>query len=427
MRIYDNPARSEWAALCRRSLPDDAAIEERVADILEHVRKDGDGALKALSQEIEGFVPESFVVSAEEMEEAARLLPESLKAAIRVAAARIEEFHGRQIPGEVCWDDGRGTICRRRYLPVNCAGLYVPGGSAPLFSTVLMLAIPARIAGCPRRILCTPPDKQGRIAPAILFAAGICGVDTIYKLGGAQAIAAMAFGTQTVTKADKIFGPGNRYVMKAKQLLNRRGLAIDMPAGPSEVMVVADDGAVPAFVAADLLSQAEHGPDSQAMLLCNSAGFALRVQEEVARQKAALPRESVVDKALSNSRIIIIDDIDTQIEFANMYAAEHLILAVRDPEAATAKVSAAGSIFLGDWSPESAGDYASGTNHTLPTSGLANAWSGLGVDSFLHAITTQKLSREGLAGLASTIIEMAEAEGLQAHAEAVRKRIYGNN
>ena len=427
MQIYDNPGRDLWPDLTRRSLPDDAAVEERVSAILERVRTEGDAGLKALAQEIEGFVPESFVVSPEEISEAERRLPESLKEAIRTAAGRIKEFHSRQLPQEYCWDDGQGTICRRRFLPVNCAGLYVPGGSAPLFSTVLMLAIPAGIAGCPRRILCTPPDKQGRIADSILFTANLCGVDTIYKLGGAQAIAAMAFGTQTVAKADKIFGPGNRYVMKAKQILSRRGLAIDMPAGPSEVMVIADGSARASFVAADMLSQAEHGPDSQVMLLCSDPAFAEDVRAEIDIQKASLPRESVVDKALGNSRIIIFEDKDTQIEFANMYAAEHLILAVREPEAVAAKITAAGSIFLGNWSPESAGDYASGTNHTLPTSGLANAWSGLGVESFMHAVTWQQLSREGLAGLSSAIIEMAEAEGLKAHAEAVRKRIYGKN
>lgn len=425
MRIYDNPARSEWAELTLRSLPDDSEIEQRVAAILERVQKEGDTGLRALSREIEGFEPDSFIVSPGEIADAGSSLPESLKDAIRKAADRIREFHSRQIPQETVWDDGLGTICRRRFVPVNCAGLYVPGGSAPLFSTVLMLAIPAGIAGCPRRILCTPPDRQGRIAPAILFAAGLCGIDTIYKFGGAQAIAAMAFGTQTVSRADKIFGPGNRYVMKAKQLLNRRGLAIDMPAGPSEVMVVADEGAVPSFVAADLLSQAEHGPDSQAMLLCGSMKFAKEVQQELARQKGALPRESVVNKALENSRIIIFPDLGTRLEFADKYAAEHLILAVRDPEAAAEKISSAGSIFLGDWSPESAGDYASGTNHTLPTSGLANAWSGLGVESFMHAVTTQKLSREGLAGMAPTIMEMAGAEGLDAHAAAVEVRLYG--
>ena len=424
MQIYYNPERASWPELTCRSLPDDAAVKGRVAAIIERVRKDGDAALKALSQEIEGFVPDSFIVSAEEISEAGSRLPESLKSAIREAYGRIYEFHSRQLPEETVWDDGKGIVCRRRFVPVNCAGMYVPGGSAPLFSTVLMLAIPAAIAGCPRRILCTPPDRQGRIADAILFAAGLCGVDTIYKLGGAQAIAAMAFGTDTVCKADKIFGPGNRYVMKAKQILSQSGLAIDMPAGPSEVMVMADDSARASFVAADMLSQAEHGPDSQVMLVCRDAAFAEDVQTEIARQKAALPRESVVDKALENSRIIILSDAGAQVEFANMYAAEHLILSVRDADRIAGQITAAGSIFLGNWSPESAGDYASGTNHTLPTSGLANAWSGLGVESFMHAVTWQKLSREGLSGLASTIVQMAEAEGLEAHAEAVRRRIY---
>ena len=427
MRIYCNPERASWPELTRRSLRDDAAVEGRVADIIERVRKDGDAALKALSQEIEGFVPDSFTVGAGEIAEACGRLPEKLKAAIREAYGRIYEFHSRQIPSGTVWDDGRGVVCGRRFVPVNCAGMYVPGGSAPLFSTVLMLAVPAAIAGCPRRILCTPPDRQGRIADAILFAADLCGVDTIYKLGGAQAIAAMAFGTSTVRKADKIFGPGNRYVMKAKQILSRSGLAIDMPAGPSEVMVLADDSARASFVAADMLSQAEHGPDSQVMLVCRDAAFAEDVQAEIARQKAALPRESMVDKALDNSRIIILPDAAAQVDFANMYAAEHLILSVRDAESIADRITAAGSIFLGNWSPESAGDYASGTNHTLPTSGLANAWSGLGVESFMRAITWQKISREGLSALAPTIIQMAEAEGLEAHAEAVRKRLYEEN
>lgn len=427
MQTYINPARELWPELTRRSLPDDATIEERVSTILERVRTGGDAALQALSQEIEGFVPEAFAVSEDEIAEAAARIPEVLKDAIREAYGRIREFHERQIPKEVIWNDGKGAVCRRRFVPVNCAGLYVPGGSAPLFSTVLMLAIPASVAGCPRRILCTPPDRQGRIADAILFAASLCGIDTIYKLGGAQAIAAMAYGTQSIPKADKIFGPGNRYVMKAKQILSRRGFAIDMPAGPSEVMVIADGSAKASFVAADLLSQAEHGPDSQAMLLCADATFAEEVKTEIVRQKAELPRESIVDKALENSRIIIFPDVDTQLEFANQYAPEHLILSVREPEILASRINCTGSIFLGNWSPESAGDYASGTNHTLPTSGLANAWSGLGVECFMHAVTWQQLSREALEGLAPTIIEMAEAEGLAAHAEAVRKRIYGKD
>ena len=427
MQTYINPARELWPELTRRSLPDDATIEERVSTILERVRTGGDAALQALSQEIEGFVPEAFAVSEDEIAEAAARIPEALKNAIREVYGRIREFHERQIPQEVVWNDGKGTVCRRRFVPVNCAGLYVPGGSAPLFSTVLMLAIPASVAGCPRRILCTPPDKQGRIADAILFAACLCGIDAIYKLGGAQAIAAMAYGTQSIPKADKIFGPGNRYVMKAKQILSRRAFAIDMPAGPSEVMVIADGSAKASFVAADLLSQAEHGPDSQAMLLCADAAFAEEVKAEIVRQKAELPRESIVDKALENSRIIIFPEVDTQLEFANRYAPEHLILSVLEPEKLAARITCAGSIFLGNWSPESAGDYASGTNHTLPTSGLANAWSGLGVECFMHAVTWQQLSREALEGLTPTIIEMAEAEGLAAHAEAVRKRIYGKD
>ena len=427
MQIFNNPPKEQWPALVQRRLPDDSAVEARVADILDKVRKGGDSALRSLAREIEGFVPESFTVSEEEISEACGRLPESLKAAIREAYARISEFHGKQIPQELRWEDGRGVVCSRRFVPLNCAGLYVPGGSAPLFSTVLMLAIPAGIAGCPKRILCTPPDRQGRIADPILFAADLCGIDTIYKIGGAQAIAAMAFGTDTVCRADKIFGPGNRYVMKAKQLLNREGMAIDIPAGPSEVMVVADGSAIPAFVAADLLSQAEHGPDSQVMLICESEDFAKAVQEETEIRKARLPREDIAGKALQNSRIIVLPERKKQIAFANLYAAEHLIVSVRDADSFASAVTAAGCIFLGNWSPESAGDYAAGTNHTLPTSGLANSWSGLGVESFMHAISMQRISPEGLSALAPTIIQMAEVEGLRAHAEAVRVRLYGKD
>ena len=426
MKRYIEADRSLWPALTARVSRDDAALQGRVAEILSRVRGEGDAGLRAVVASIDGTVPADWRVSEAEFAEAEKAVPAALQAAIRAAYARIRTFHEKQRPGEVVWDDGEGILCRRRYLPVGRAGLYVPGGSAPLFSTVLMLAIPAAVAGCRDCILSTPPDKEGRIAPAILFAARLCGIRTVFKLGGAQAIAAMAYGTETVPKCDKIFGPGNRYVLKAKQLVNREGVAIDMPAGPSEVMVIADGSAVPAFVAADLLSQAEHGPDSQVMLVCADAAMADAVEAEVVRQKALLPRQGIVDAALAESRILVFADPADRMDFANAYAPEHLILATENAASDAESVTAAGSVFIGNYAPESAGDYASGTNHTLPTLGLASAWSGLGVDSFLHAVTYQQISREGLSRLGDTIIGMARAEGLDAHAEAVRIRLEGD-
>ena len=430
MKRYIEPERSLWPSLTKRVQRDDAAVEGRVAEILAAVRKDGDAGLRAVVQAIDGVVPADFRVGEAEFDAAEKAVPAALQAQIRAAYGRIRTFHEKQRPGEVVWDDGAGIVCRRRYLPVGRAGLYVPGGSAPLFSTVLMLAIPAAVAGCGDCVLCTPPDREGRIAPAILFAARLCGIRTVFKLGGAQAVAAMAYGTETVPKCDKIFGPGNRYVLKAKQLVNREGVAIDMPAGPSEVMVLSDAGAVPAFVAADLLSQAEHGPDSQVMLVCADGAMADAVEAEVARQKARLPRQGIVDAALAESRILVFADPADRMAFANAYAPEHLILATENAASDAEAVTAAGSVFIGPYAPESAGDYASGTNHTLPTLGLATAWSGLGVDSFLHAVTYQQISREGLARIGDTVVGMARAEGLDAHAEAVRIRLeekYGTN
>lgn len=423
MKRYIEPDRSLWPSLTARVSRDDAALEKRVTGILSAVRAEGDAGLREVVRSIDGWVPDSFQVSGAEFDEAEKAVPAALQAQIRQAYARIRTFHERQRPQEVVWDDGAGIVCRRKYLPVGRAGLYVPGGSAPLFSTVLMLAVPAAVAGCPDCVLATPPDREGRIAPAILFAARLCGIRTVFKLGGAQAVAAMAFGTESVPKCDKIFGPGNRYVLKAKQLVNREGVAIDMPAGPSEVMVVAEGSAVPSFVAADLLSQAEHGPDSQVMLVCADAAMADAVEAEVGRQKALLPRAGIVDAALAESRIVVFADPAERLAFANAYAPEHLILATDDPVSDAEKVTAAGSVFIGNYAPESAGDYASGTNHTLPTLGLATAWSGLGVDSFLHAVTYQQITREGLAQIAGTVIGMARAEGLDAHAEAVRIRL----
>ena len=423
MNIYIEPERSQWEALTRRVRREDAVLEERVGGILRRIREGGDAALREVIGSIEGWVPASLQVGEEAFREAEAAVPEALKSAIREAYDRIRTFHEMEIPSDSFWDDGAGIVCRRRFLPIRRVGLYIPGGTAPLFSTVLMLGIPAGIAGCPERILCTPPGKDGRIAPALLYAARLCGIDTVYQIGGAQAIAAMAYGTASIPKVDKVFGPGNRYVLQAKQQVAREGMAIDMPAGPPEVMVLADETADIRFIAADLLSQAEHGPDSQVLLVCPDRSMAEAVLSEVGRQKALFPREGIVDAALSESRIIVLADLADRIDFANTYAPEHLILSVRDPEAVAEHVTAAGSVFLGAYSPESAGDYASGTNHTLPTVGLATAWSGLGVEQFMHAITYQSVSCEGLSRIGGAIVEMARAEGLDAHANAVRVRL----
>ena len=408
----------------RRADSDDSIIESRVRTILERIRQGGDEALRAITTEIDGRCPESLQVSEAELSEAEALVSDELKAAIRQAASNISAFHKAQQTPAVDVHTMPGVHCRRRVLPIRRVGLYIPGGSAPLFSTILMLALPAQIAGCEEIILCTPCDRTtGKVNPVVLYTAQLCGVRTIYKLGGAQAIAAMAYGTESIRRVYKIFGPGNRYVTKAKQMVSAQGTAIDMPAGPSEVMIMADDSARPDFVAADFLSQAEHGPDSQSMLVCRSQEFAEQVNAEIARQLTLLPRADIATRSLANSRIVVFDNIDTMVAFANEYAAEHLIIAMDDAWTVADRITAAGSIFVGHYSPESAGDYASGTNHTLPTMGLASAYSGIGLDSFMHAITYQELTQEGLNSLSNTIIRMAEAEGLDAHANAVKVRV----
>lgn len=423
MRIYVEPDRMQWPSLTKRVSRDDAMLDWRVTEILKSVREGGDMALDQVIRFVEGFVPDNLKVTQEEFDLAEKQVSDDLKEAIRIAAQRIKAFHEKERPTDSEWDDGNGVICRRKFLPLRRIGLYVPGGTAPLFSTVLMMGVPSSVAGCPERIICTPAAKDGSVAPAILFAAKICGISEVYKIGGAQAIATMAYGTETIRKVDKIFGPGNRYVLKAKQLVCREGVAIDMPAGPSEVMVVADRSAKVPFIVADLLSQAEHGPDSQVILVCQDLAMAREVQREINDRKALLPREGIVDNALADSRIVVFSNLEDGIEFANAYAPEHLILSVADPESLASKVTAAGSVFMGHYSPESAGDYASGTNHILPTKGTAVAWSGVGVDTFMHAITFQSLSKEGLSRIGGAIITMAEAEGLKAHAEAVRVRL----
>ena len=398
-------------------------LEWRVATILEKVKEGGDTALKEIIEDVEGFVPTELKVSEEEFESAREKVPETLKMAINDAAERIDAFHRLQTPREVEWTDGAGITCRRRSLPIKRVGLYIPGGTAPLFSTVLMLGVPSRLAGCRERIICTPPSSFGTVSPAILYAASVCGIKDVYKVGGAQAIAAMAYGTDTIAKVDKIFGPGNRFVMKAKGIVSKEGVAVDLPAGPSEVMVLCDESANVSFVAADLLSQAEHGPDSQVILLSPSVTMARQVIQEMERLKGRIPRKDIVDAALAESRVIVFVKLDDRVAFANQYAPEHLVLAVEDPDEVALRVEAAGCVFLGHYSPESAGDYASGGNHILPTGGHATAWSGVGTESFMRFITYQSLTKEGLASLAKTIITMAEAEMMQAHAEAVKVRL----
>ncbi len=424
LQTYINPSLSQWPLLTQRATDEDSVIENRVRTILERVRQGGDEALRAITAEIDGRCPESLQVSEDEFAEAAEQVSDELKAAIRQAADNISVFHRAQQVPVVDVHTMPGVHCRRRVVPIRRVGLYIPGGSAPLFSTILMLALPAQIAGCEEIVLCTPCDRlTGKVNSVVLYTAQLCGVHTIYKLGGAQAIAAMAYGTESIRRVYKIFGPGNRYVTKAKQMVSAQGTAIDMPAGPSEVMVMADATAQPAFVAADFLSQAEHGPDSQSILVCNSPDLATQVEAEITRQLALLPRADIATRSLENSRIVVFDDVDTMINFANDYAAEHLIIAMDDAWGIAQLITAAGSIFVGHYSPESAGDYASGTNHTLPTMGLATAYSGIGLDSFMHAITYQELTQAGLNALGGTIIQMAEAEGLDAHANAVKVRL----
>ena len=422
MDIRINPPRKEWPELCRRPSDVNPVVRERVEAIVGRVREGGDEALRALSSEIDGFAPERFEVSAEEIRKASEQVPEQVKRAISDAAANIRAFHEAQMPRRIEVETAPGVRCIQKPVPIRAVGLYIPGGTAPLFSTVLMLAIPAQIAGCSEVVLCTPCGRDGQIAPAVLYAASFCGVDRIFRIGGAQAIAAMAFGTESVPKVDKIFGPGNQYVTTAKQLLGGSAVAIDMPAGPSEVMVVVDDSSDPAFAAADLLSQAEHGRDSQVMLVSTSAVKAEAVAGEVVRQVEALGRADLAKGALSRSHAVVLEDVDDVIAFADAYAPEHLIVSTGDPWAIADRVTAAGSVFVGACTPESAGDYASGTNHTLPTSGWARSHSGVNLDSFMRKMTLQEISRDGLRMLAPTIVAMAEAEGLQAHAAAASIR-----
>jgi histidinol dehydrogenase len=426
MKIIQHPDSSGWEELLKRPAVDALSLEKSVKKILRQVKLKGDTAVRKYTAMFDGVKQRKLEISPKEISAAENNLPATLKNAITLAAKNIRAFHEPQWILEKVIETMPGIICYRKSVPIEKVGLYIPGGTAPLFSTILMLGIPASIAGCREIILCSPPQKNGELHPAILFTAKLVGITRIFKAGGVQAIGAMAYGTSTIPKVDKIFGPGNQYVMAAKQLIQQEGMAIDMPAGPSELCVVADHTARASFVAADLLSQAEHGADSQVMLVTTSASLANAVIRELAEQLEKLPRKDIAAKALENSRAIILSSMKEVMEIVNAYAPEHLILACENPELIANMVINAGSVFLGHYTPESAGDYASGTNHTLPTNGYARSYSGVSVDSFVKKITFQQLTPEGLGQISETIVTMAKHEGLDAHAEAVRIRMGGN-
>jgi histidinol dehydrogenase len=419
MKSIINPSPDTWATLCERPVIDLASIKPAVEQVLEAVREKGDEALRHFTRRFDG-VELDAIASSTKLQ--ANIDP-ALDAGIKLAAENIRTFHQSQVKPVEIIETRPGVRCWRKSLPIKRVGLYIPGGSAPLFSTLLMLAIPAQIAGCEQLVLCSPPQADGEIHPTVSHVASLLGIDTVYRVGGAQAVAAMAYGTETVPKVDKIFGPGNQYVTMAKQLVQTEGLAIDMPAGPSEVLVIADDTAVPEFVAADLLSQAEHGPDSQVVLATNSASMAQNIADALARQLETLPRASIARQALDNSISLVFEKLATAIDFSNQYAPEHLIIASEKADALAEKITSAGSVFLGNYSCESAGDYASGTNHTLPTNGFANSYSGVSVDSFVKKVTFQSISRQGLQEIGPAIEAMAAAEQLEAHKRAVSIRL----
>jgi histidinol dehydrogenase len=422
MKLIKYPSREEWEGITKRPVMDTRELGDAVAQILEDVRRSGDAALRKYSRRFDGIELEELIVSDDEYLDAENAVPQELKDALATAKANIERFHAVAEETTKVIETTPGVECWKRTLPIDKVGLYVPAGSAPLFSTVLMLAIPAKLAGCREIVLCSPPGRDGRANAATLYAARLCGVSKVFKIGGAQAIAAMAFGTESVPRVHKIFGPGNQYVTEAKLQVMREGVAIDMPAGPSEVAVLADGSCVPSFVAADLLSQAEHGPDSQVILVSDSQNVIKEVMGEVDIQLERLPRRDTAKAALENSRAILVRTITEGVELLNDYAAEHLILAVRDAEDVAKTVANAGSVFIGNYSCESAGDYASGTNHTLPTNGASRAYSGVSTSSFMKTITYQRLSEEGIRGLGPVIETMAAAEGLEAHRNAVAIR-----
>ena len=423
IKIIKHPARDSWESLFRPAQIEKSGLEEKVRHILNRVRSEGDSALLDYSEKYDGVRPESLIVSYEEIREAEKFVSDDLKRAISMAKENIEIFHRAQITDEPVIETTPGVNCWRKSIPVEKAGIYIPGGTAPLFSTVLMLAVPATIAGCREIVMCTPPDKNGRVNPLILYAASITGVTRIFMTGGAQAVAAMAFGTESVPGVDKIFGPGNQYVTKAKEMIQMYGIPVDMPAGPSELLVIADKTAVPEFVAADLLSQAEHGPDSQVFLVSDDEETINRVLYEIEKQIHTLPRMSTALEALENSALILFDSMIDCIKFSNLYAPEHLIIATAETSSVAAGVINAGSVFLGNYSCESAGDYATGTNHTLPTNGYARNYSGVSVESFMKRITFQEVTQEGMKNIGPAVELMADAEMLAGHRNAVTVRL----
>lgn len=423
MKVYQNPSQNDWSELLKRPTDSIADLQNTVTDIFKEVQQKGDKAVDKYTSFFDGIILNSIEVTTTEIQEAIEQVPIELKEAIQIAQSNIEKFHRAQKTEKVSIETTSGVNCWQEKRPIQKIGLYIPGGSAPLFSTVLMLAIPAKLAGCKEIVLCSPPNKEGKINPAILYTAQLCGVTKIFKVGGIQAIAAMTFGTETIPQVSKIFGPGNQYVTVAKQIATNFGIAIDMPAGPSELLVLADETANASYIASDLLSQAEHGVDSQVVLVTTDSNLISAVQQEIDLQIKKLPRKTIAEKAISNSRFISFFDKETALEFVNEYAPEHLIMVSKDEDFYLDNLQNAGSVFLGNYTPESAGDYASGTNHTLPTNGYVKNYSGVNLDSFMKAMTFQKISKEGLQNIGKAIEIMAEAEGLQAHKNAVSIRL----
>ncbi|MDX1939222.1 MAG: histidinol dehydrogenase [Saprospiraceae bacterium] len=423
MKIFINPDKSTWRDLLKRPVFETASLEKTVSEILQSIQNEGDTAVKRFTVQFDKVEIENLQVSETEIQEAIQSLDSDLKQAIQIAKANIEKFHSQQIQAIEVVETMPGVRCWRKSVGIEKVGLYIPGGTAPLFSTVLMLGVPAKLAGCKEIILCSPPNKEGKIHPAILYTAHLVGVTKIFKAGGVQAIGAMAYGTESIPQVYKIFGPGNQYVTAAKQLINKSGTAIDMPAGPSEVLVCADASANPAFVAADLLSQAEHGVDSQVVLVTFDNQLVTKVNAEIEIQLADLPRKDIAAKALENSLAIVVKNEAETLDLINEYAPEHLILSLENAETFAENIINAGSIFLGHYTPESVGDYASGTNHTLPTNGFAKAYSGVSLDSFVKKITFQQLTKEGLQNVGPAVEKMAAAEELEAHKMAVSIRL----
>ena len=423
MNIIRYPEKSTWSDLLKRPRFNHQTLEDQVQKIISDVATNGDAAVKKYTKEFDQYDLDSLELTREEIDAAKGEVSPSLRKAIEEAHWNIMTFHKKQIHQSETIVTTAGVRCWQKPVPISSVGLYIPGGSAPLLSTALMLGIPAKIAGCGEVILCTPPDSQGKVSPSILYIAGLLGIHRVFRVGGVQAIAAMAHGTESIPAVNKIFGPGNQYVTMAKQIVSRDTVAIDMPAGPSELAVVADSTAKPAFIASDLLSQAEHGPDSQVLLLTDSADMIDQVKKELQRQLEDLPRKGIASKALDNSKMILLNNQDEIMDMVNAYAPEHLIIVTRNYADLAEQVINAGSVFLGDYTPESAGDYASGTNHTLPTNGWAHSYSGINMDSFYKKITFQEISRYGLVNIGDAIMTMAQAEQLQAHSNAVSIRL----